>query len=171
MNPHPADPNAQAVERAYAEHGDGLFRFALRLCGNRDDAEDVVVETFAHAYRDWDAFRGVGSRRAWLCGIAANRYRTGRRRNRHATESLPESLPHAGPDAMNLIALETEIAKLPPRRREAFLLVKAEGLTAREAAEALGRPVGTILFEVHRAVHALRAALGEGPRRLCEVEP
>ena len=73
---------------------------------------------------------------------------------------------------MELIALESEIAKLPERRRAAFLLVKAEGLTAREAAEALGRPVGTILYEVHRALLALRDALGEGPAPslLCEVE-
>ncbi len=177
MNPQRPDRRTQEVEEAYAQHGESLFRFALRLCGNRDDAEDVVVEAFVQAHRSWDAFRGNGSRRAWLYGIAVNRFRMGRRRRRNAPEPLRDDIPQTGPDAMELIALETEIARLPPKRREAFLLVKGEGLAAREAAEALGRPLGTILYEVHRAVHALRAALGEGPDNapapalLCEVEP
>ena len=171
MNPHEPDPSAQEVEEAYAEHGDALFRFALRLLGCRDDAEDLVVETFVHAHRRWDAFRGKGSRRAWLYGIAVNRARMARRRAR-PTEALTDAIPQTGPDAMDLIALKDGIASLPPKRREAFLLVKGEGLTAREAAEALGRPVGTVLYEVHRAVQSLRIALGEGPltNLLCEAE-
>ncbi|RYG28240.1 RNA polymerase sigma factor, partial [bacterium] len=75
MNHDGPDRIALAVEEAYADHGEALFRFALRLCGSRDDAEDVVVETFAHAYRQWDAFSGKGTRRSWLYGIAINRFR------------------------------------------------------------------------------------------------
>ena len=74
---------------------------------------------------------------------------------------------------MDIVALEREIANLPPKQRAAFLLVKGEGLTAREAADALGMPLGTVLYEVHRAVHALRRALGETPTPtlLWEAEP
>ncbi|RYG37948.1 RNA polymerase sigma factor [bacterium] len=166
------DRTAHAVEEAYAEHGAALFRFALRLCGHRDDAEDIVVETFTHAYRQWDAFQGKGERRAWLYGIAVNRFRMSRRRSRHSLETLSADTPFRGPDPMDIVTLETEIARLPTKQREAFLLVKGEGLTAREAAEALGWPLGTVLYEVHRAVHALRRALGEdsAPILLCEVE-
>ena len=173
MKPYGLDRSSLEVEEAYAEHGDAIFRFALRLCGCRDDAEDVVVETFTHAYRQWSGFRGTGSRRAWLYGIAVNRFRMSRRRKRPDFEPLTDDLPQTGPNAMDIIALETEIANLPSRQRESFLLVKSEGLTAREAAEALGRPLGTVLYEVHRAVKALRTALGDGPvpTLLCEVEP
>jgi len=172
MNPQSPDARSQEIEEAYAEHGTSVFRFAMRLCGNRDDAEDVVVETFAHAYHRWDSFNGTGTRKTWLFGIAANRARMAHRRKR-VTEPLDENLPHPGQNPMELIALEKELARLSPRQREAFLLVKGEGLTAREAAETLGRPVGTILYEVHRAVHRLRRALGEGPisTPLLEAEP
>ncbi|RYG49099.1 RNA polymerase sigma factor [bacterium] len=167
------DRIAQAIEEAYAEHGAALFRFAQRLCGHREDAEDIVVETFAHAYRQWDAFQGKGERRSWLYGIAVNRFRMSRRRSRFLLEPLDADMPHRGPDPMDIVTLEREIALLPPKQREAFLLVKGEGLTARETAEALGRPLGTVLYDVHRAVHALRRALGEGPVPIlmCEVEP
>lgn len=172
MNPHGPDRGAQGVEEAYAEYGDALFRFALRLCGHRDDAEDLVVETFVEAHRRWGTFRGIGSRRAWLYGIAANRARMARRRAR-PTEPLSDGIPQSGPDATDRLVLEEAIARLPPKRRAAFLLVKAEGLTAREAAEALGRPLGTVLYEVHRAVHELRTALGEEPlpTLLAEAKP
>lgn len=172
MNSPDSDQIAVEVEKAYASYGQAIFRFALRLTGHRDDAEDIVVETFAHAYRQWAAFRGKGSRKAWLFGIAINRFRMGRRRARPSTEPLRDEALHPGLDAMELIALQMEIAKLPPKQREAFLLVKGEGLTAREAAEALGRPIGTVLSEIFYAVRALRGALSEtsAPSIACEAE-
>ena len=73
---------------------------------------------------------------------------------------------------MELIALEREIASLAPKQRESFLLVKGAGLSAREAADSLGRPLGTVLYEVYRATHTLRQALGDGfvPTALLEID-
>jgi RNA polymerase sigma factor (sigma-70 family) len=163
MISHGSDQNVQQVEEAYANYGNALFSFALRLTGHREDAEDIVVETFAHAYRQWGAFRGAGSRRTWLFGIAINRFRMSKRRERPITESLDDEILQSQPHAVDIIALEMEILSLPTKQREAFLLVKDEGLTAREAAEILSRPVGTILYDVHRAVKALRKALDVSP--------
>lgn len=164
------------LEKAYSEWGDGLLRFAVRLCGNRDDAEDIVVETFTQAYRSWDSYQGKGSRRGWLYGIAVNRCRMNKRRMRFKAEPLSDELLSAAPSILDRVALQQAIARLPLAQRESFLLTKSEGLTAREASEILGRPLGTVLYEVHQAVHALREAmLGKEadhrmPSRLCEVE-
>jgi len=154
-----------------------LLRFATRLCGNREDAEDIVVETFTHAYRKWDSFKGTGSRRSWLYGIAVNRHRMNRRKQKLSPERLTDDMQAHASNILDLIALDQAIAKLPLSQQEAFLLVKSEGLTSREASEVLGRPLGTILYEVHQAVHEIRGALRgkevdqRVPSRLCEVEP
>lgn len=178
MNPERSNRQSETlaeVEAAYSEWSGALSRFLMRLCGNRDDAEDLLVETFTEAYRQWGAFRGTGSRRNWLYGIAANRVRMSRRKSHLAPAPLDEEIPHPGSSPIDVIALRQEIAKLPLARREAFLLVKGEGVTAREAAEILGRPIGTVLYDVHRAVHTLRGALeGLDPKGAvfaCEVEP
>jgi len=162
MNTDKADRQNQAleqVETAYAEWGSGLFRFALRMSGNRDDAEDIVVETFTNAYHQWHTFKGTGSRRTWLYGIAVNCFRMARRKQRLTLVSLDENMSVPRSQSVDIISLQQEIDRLPLKQREAFLLVKSEGLTAREAAEVLNRPLGTVLYEVHRAMHALRDGL------------
>jgi len=167
----------EEVETAYSEWGGSLLRFSTRLCGNRDDAEEVVVDTFTEAFRTWDSFRGTGSRRGWLYGIAANRCRMTLRRRRPTPEPLHDEVPAQATDILDRIALEQAIGLLPLSQREAFLLVKSEGLTSREAADLLGRPIGTILYEVFTAVRSLRSALTVkevdfNPQpRLCEAEP
>jgi RNA polymerase sigma-70 factor, ECF subfamily len=165
------------IEAAYSQWGDSLLRFASRLCGNRDDAEDIVVETFAHAYRKWDTFRGTGTRLSWLYGIAVNRHRMSRRKQRLNTESISDDMPAAATNMLDRIVVEQTITRLPLVQREAFLLVKSEGLTSKEAAEILGRPLGTILYEIFQAVRSIRRELlgrESDPQvvsRLCEVEP
>ena len=60
------------------------------------------------------------------------------------------------------VSLTCALAALPPDLREAFLLVKAEGLTSREAAQVLDIPQGTVQWQVHQASRRLRALLTEG---------
>jgi len=67
------------------------------------------------------------------------------------------------PDVAQQIDLERAITKLPQAMREAFVLVKAEGLTFEEAAEVLGRTVGTVKHQVFHAVRRVRAALTVAP--------
>jgi RNA polymerase sigma-70 factor, ECF subfamily len=181
MSTSGSEPNTEAfleIEKAYANWGGALMRFAYRLCGNRDDAEDLVVETFTHAFRNRDRLRNRDLMRQWLYGIAVNRYRMSRRKQKNRPEPLSEDLPVHGADPLDQVALHQAIADLPLSQREAFLLVKSEGLTYREAAEALGKPLGTVLSDVHQSVKALqKAILGEdsgyeaAKTRLCEAEP
>lgn len=173
-----SDRNSQTlaqIEQAYSDWGSGLLRFAMRLCGNREDAEDIVVEAFTHAYQKWDTFKGTGSRRSWLYGIAINRHRMNRRKQNQPLDRLTDEMQASESNILDQIALQQAIAKLPLAQREAFLLVKSEGLTSREAADILGKPLGTILYEVHQAMKSIRGALlGKEvdqpmPSRLCEV--
>jgi RNA polymerase sigma-70 factor (ECF subfamily) len=157
----PSEDLTDQIEKAYSEWSQPLSRFALRLAANREDAEDIVVETFVEAYRHWSDFKGSGSRQSWLYGIAINRHRMMRRKVKFGSVPLKDELHSTRHDGTQMIAIEQEIAKLPIKQREAFLLVKSEGLTAREAAIVLRRPMGTVLFEVHQATKALRNALAD----------
>jgi len=121
-----------------------------------------VVETFSYAFRKWDSYQGTGTRRNWLYGIAVNRYRMNRRKQRPRHEQLTNEILAIGVDILDQIVIQQAINRLPASQREAFLLVKSEGLTSREAGEVLGRPLGTILYEVHMAVRSIRTALEGG---------
>jgi len=79
---------------------------------------------------------------------------------------MMEDAPQPGPGLEQTItdslALSCALAALPPDLREAFLLVKAEGLKYREAAQVLEIPQGTVQFRVHQASRRLRVLLTEG---------
>jgi RNA polymerase sigma-70 factor, ECF subfamily len=164
------------VEVAYAEFGGAILRFVTRFYGNRDDAEDIVVETFVRAFQSWNEYHGTGSRRAWLFGIAHNATRMARRRRPKAEIQIPDEIEVPQANVLEWIAIQQAVNELPVKQKESFLLVKGEGLTAKEAAEVLNRPIGSVLSEIFHAIRFLRAKLSEkepaGSRstKICEVE-
>jgi RNA polymerase sigma-70 factor (ECF subfamily) len=164
------------LEAAYVEFGGAILRFATRLCGNRDDAEDIVVETFVRAFQSWNEYQGTGSRRAWLFGIAHNATRMARRRRSRTEIQISDEIEAPSGNAIEWIAIQQAVHELPTKQKESFLLVKGEGLTASEASDALNRPIGSILSEVFHALRFLRAKLSEKePARsqstkICEAE-
>lgn len=101
----------------------------------------------------------------WLYKIALNCRRHSVRTPRPVTVLVPEDAAQAGPgleqSVTENIALSCALSALPPDLHEAFLLVKAEGLTYREAAQVLSIPQGTVQWRVHAASHRLRALLTE----------
>ncbi|MDR3688337.1 MAG: RNA polymerase sigma factor [Fimbriimonas sp.] len=159
MKPHVVPPGT--FEGIYLEHSDAIYRFAFRLSGNREDAEDLTAETFCEAFQSWSRFRSESKPRTWLYRIAVNRWRMCRRRK------LVKQVPLSAADSLadriqgDSIQLDEALASLPDKLREAFLLVKSEGLTHLEAATALGVPVGTVYTRVFRAVAALRCMLDD----------
>src|SRR5512145_103675 len=102
MNGDPIAPRLEALEKLYAKHGGEVFRFALRLSGDRDDAEDLAAEAFAQAACRPDMFRGDSSPKTWLCGIVINRFRMLRRKARtqrdaaQAVRRTAETIPEDG---------------------------------------------------------------------------
>ena len=146
----------------YRQYGDRIYRFCYRLCGSVSDAEDLTQEVFLAAFQGEKRFEGRSSVQTWLYRIALNCWRHSCRTPRFATTPI-EDVTQAGPGLEQAVAdhltLTCALAALPPDLREAFLLVKAEGLKYREAAQVLGIPLGTVQWQVHQASRLLAAAL------------
>lgn len=148
-----------AFDLFYAENAMPAFRFALRLSGNRDDAEDLAAQALAKAYRRWSQYKGDSTAQTWLFAIILNEWRM-LCRKRPVTEARLDAIQHlASTMKFEDLDLATAIQSLPDSLREAFLLVKGEGLTHAEAARVAKVPVGTMYFRVHSAVRKLRNSL------------
>lgn len=151
----------------YDAHADWVFRLCLRLCGGcHADAEDVAQETLIAAFRSLPRFAGRAQVTTWLYTVTMRTWR--KSRSRYGPDTLPlEEAEAATPRnallSACLVRLSTEAAlrALPGPLREAFVLVKAEGLTHREAAARLEIPQGTVQWRVHEAARRLRRTLSE----------
>lgn len=152
-----------AFDALYGQHAGRVFAFAQSLTGSRADAEDLTQETFVAAFRGRERFRGQSRLLTWLLGIALRRWRD---RQRNPPPSPFACVPPGQDDGMAErvvagIAYAQALDGLDEPLREAFLLVAVQGLTHREAAELVRRPVGTVKWRVAEAVRRLRTALTE----------
>jgi len=180
-SPAPDDPPAspeQVFEDAYRECGTAVLGYALRRSASRDDALDVVAETFATAWRRRaDMPVDADDVRPWLFGIArnclANVSRSARRASRLGNR-LADALagtPLPDPSALTEGRAEARrvreaLVELSPEDRELVTLVAWEGLTPAQVATALGVPAGTVRVRLHRARTRLRALLTDPADRL-----
>jgi RNA polymerase sigma-70 factor (ECF subfamily) len=155
-----------AFETIYRRHAARVMAFAFCLCRDRCEAEDLVQETFLGAYQGRHTYRGRSGLLPWLLGIAWRRRRDAMRAPRPAPMELRETdaiTDGMAARALDTVLLERAIALLPPVLAEAFHLVMVQGLTHREAAEVLGRPIGTVKWFTASAVRRLREALRDEP--------
>ena len=134
-----------------------VFGLCLRMMRHRQDAEDVVQETFVRALSAIGGFDPDRPLRPWLLGIAANRCRTalGRRSKRPLiAESAEEAVDHrpglTDPDDL-AGELERALGRLRPDYRLVFVLFHEQGLPYDEIALTIDRPVGTVKTWLHRA--------------------
>lgn len=133
---------------------DRVFRLALRITGDRDDAADVAQETFVRAYRKlalFDAERSLGN---WLLAICANlgknRLRSeGRRRKAQETHVEIYHAPAGRPDPLRG-ALEEALGQIPEALRVPLVLKHVEGLSYEEVADVLGIGVSAAKMRVKR---------------------
>jgi RNA polymerase sigma factor (sigma-70 family) len=148
--------------RAFEEHKDAVYDFALRMTGSTATAEDLAQDCFLELLRHPGRFDAVrGSLRAFLLGVTRNlahrRWRTEQR-----LDSLDETLPSYSPDltAGGIATLIREtVQSLPPLQREAVLLFEYEGFTLEEIATIADVDVGTVKSRLHRARERLRVLL------------
>ena len=158
-------------ERWVYDHSAELYCFAFRLCGNADTAEDLVQETFFHAWKGIDKLRRHDKARAWLFQMLRHRHAHWlRAQSRRPTvvESLDGQMAHAeasGAAPLQVLAdresLQVALDTLDHRFKLPLLMVLLEGLTCREAADRLDLPVGTVLSRIYRARRHLRSALAD----------
>lgn len=159
-----------ALEEAYRQHAEVIYRMALRLLGNEHDARDVLQDTFVTAWEKAHTFRGESGLRTWLVRIGLNAcYRLLRRGARSAPIEAAESVPAAGPGADPAwaaerarlrLSLERAMEGLPVEWRTVLVLRDAMGFSYEEMSEALGCPLGTVRSRLFRARSALRERLG-----------
>lgn len=180
----PATPRAAELKRAEFEESalpwlDALYRVALRLTHQAQDAADLVQETCLRAYRTFDGFQPGTNARAWLFTILYSIFINQQRRLGRQGVSVPidvldqeESLAigsnadpsdAVGNEAVAGHVVGPEVARalreLRVEFRAVILLVDAEGMTYEEAAAVLQCPVGTVRSRLFRARRQLAGAL------------
>ncbi len=162
-----ADPSTALIRALQAEHGSDLLGYAIRHVGNRQQAEDVVQETFARAWRHPLAVSGsAGSARAWLFTVARNLIvddvRSARHRHELTVETVPERAVADEADAvLDRILISDALSGLSQEHRAVLVDAYWGGRSVREIAERLGVPEGTVKSRLHYGMRALRLALQE----------
>lgn len=144
-------------------------RFAVRMLGSRDEAEDVLQSAFIRAYRAIDRCRDASRFGAWLYQIVANECRTAimrrARRERRIVrdeERIAETTVDAGIDARDTVEdIQYALDQLDLEQREAFVMKYVEELTYDEMAEITGAGVSALKMRVKRACTRLRELLEE----------
>lgn len=149
-------------------HAPRLFAVAASLLGNAADAEDVIQETFAGAWRGLHRFEGRSSVKTWLTGILVRRVAMHRRRERRkegrlrGLEAAPKAQLGVPPTDGRVDArldVMAAIGRLSPEHRVAVVLRELQGLSYDEMAEVLGVPRGTVESRLHRARRRLQEHL------------
>ena len=172
----------RALEALLERHQGRVYRFGKKMCGDDEDAADVLQETLLAAARTLPEFREASSVSTWLYTIARSFCIKKRRTSKFAPASV-ESLdqeteraaavadPGRSPEELASgrqlqDALDGAIAALEPMYREVLVLRDVEGLPAADVAEALGLSVEAVKSRLHRARMAVRErvapALGLG---------
>jgi RNA polymerase sigma-70 factor (ECF subfamily) len=148
---------------------DQLYNFAHWLTKNREEAEDLVQETYAKALRGFPSFRIGTNFRAWMYRILRNTFLTSRTGLAASMTSAlddeeggPELAVESGTpesilmDRSNSKILQDAIEELPLHFREVILLCEVEEMSYQEIAETLSVPLGTVMSRLSRARRMLR---------------
>jgi RNA polymerase sigma-70 factor (ECF subfamily) len=186
-----SDETARVLRDECLTHVDALYGAALRMTGNRQDAEDLVQETYLKAVRGLDRHREIASIRGWLFRILTNTYIDRYRKARRSPSEVPfedegpfdraaELDDHAGLDAEALLRDPREIEavlvrfvsddvkaavdELPEQFRLAVVLRDLLGLSYKEMSEQLSVPIGTVMSRLFRGRRMIQEHLREHAR-------
>jgi len=168
-----ASPQSDSFEELAMPLFDQLYNFAHWLTKNRDEAEDLVQETYAKALKGFPSFRLGTNFRAWMYRILRNTFLTSRSGLKE-TATLPIEPEESEPivpvdrdtpesiliDRSNQLLLRNAIEELPVHYREVLLLCEMEEMSYQEISETLCIPIGTVMSRLSRARNALRSSLG-----------
>ncbi len=154
------------------EHKDAIYRQMIRVCGNQEDAEDVLMEALLKAYRNLDQLRESGAFRAWLAQIARRLCWQLRRRDELMPLVQLSEMEDAGQEIAGGTDVEVEVAKqqmkqmlwnaidgLAPEYRDVYVIRDVEEVPGERAAEKLGISITAMKSRLHRAREAVRKSL------------
>jgi RNA polymerase sigma-70 factor (ECF subfamily) len=171
-------PQSATFEELAMPLFDQLYNFAYWLAQNREEAEDLVQETYTKALRGFSSFQAGTNFRAWMYRILRNTFLTSRT-GLKATVSLdeeendvaiPATVDTKTPETILIDQsqrdlLRTAIDDLPVHYREVLLLCEVEEMSYQEIAETMAVPIGTVMSRLSRARAALRTAVGKQLQR------
>jgi RNA polymerase sigma-70 factor, ECF subfamily len=166
------EPQSGSFEELAMPLFDQLYNFAHWLTRNRDEAEDLVQETYAKALKGFSSFRLGTNFRAWMYRILRNSFLTSRTGLKatitvplDAEEDEPEpALARETPETIliersNWQLVRSAIEQLPVHFREILLLCEVEEMSYQEIAETLSIPIGTVMSRLSRARKTLGGRL------------
>jgi RNA polymerase sigma-70 factor, ECF subfamily len=165
-------PQSGSFEELAMPLFDQLYNFAHWLTKNREEAEDLVQETYAKALKGFSSFQLGTNFRAWMYRILRNTFLTSRT-GLKVTMTVPLDSEEDGPELAvesdtpetilfersNRELLQSAIDELPVYFREILLLCEVEEMSYQEIAETLSIPIGTVMSRLSRARKALRDRL------------
>lgn len=170
--------NRVRFEEEALELADQVYRVARRLVSTREEAEDLVQETYARAFRSWRSYTPGTNMRAWLLRILTNlNIDKGRRQQRTPDEQPLEEGDYFLYNRMEQAggASETErvverlsrddivgaMSAVPEDFRDVIVLVDIGDFTYADAAQILDIPIGTVMSRLHRGRRILKRELAE----------
>jgi RNA polymerase sigma-70 factor (ECF subfamily) len=157
---------------------DQVYRVARRLTANREEAEDLVQEAYARAFRNWRSFQPGTNLRAWLFRILTNLNIDRGRREQRTPDTQPldegdyflyDRLEETGGEPAEEKVVERlsqdsiveALAAVPHDFRDVVVLVDIGEFSYRDAAQILDIPVGTVMSRLHRGRRILKHELAE----------
>jgi len=159
---------------------DQVYRVARRLVGSREEAEDLVQETYARAFRSWSSYTPGTNLRAWLLRILTNlNLDRGRKIQRtpdvqpleegdyYLANRMAESQGELALDQDKVVerlsqdSIVTALSSLPHDFRDVVVLVDIGEFSYADAAQILDIPIGTVMSRLHRGRRLLKQQLAE----------
>jgi len=166
-------------EEEALELADQVYRVARHLSGSREEAEELVQETYARAFRSWRSFMPGTNLRAWLLRILTNlNIDRGRRRQRAPDVQSLEANDYyladrleerGGPiseeervdERLSQDSIVDALSEVPHDFRDVLVLVDIGNFTYQDTAQILDIPIGTVMSRLHRARRILKRQLAE----------
>jgi len=158
---------------------DQVYRVARHLVGSREEADDLVQETYARAFRSWRSFRPGTNLRAWLLRILTNLNIDRGRRIQRQPEFRPleegdyflyNKLEESGDrtidedrvvERLSQNDVVNALSEVPHDFRDVIVLVDIGDFTYADAAQILDIPIGTVMSRLHRGRRILKQAMAE----------
>jgi RNA polymerase sigma-70 factor, ECF subfamily len=165
-------------EEEVLELADQVYRVARRLVSSREEAEDLVQETYARAFRSWRSYTPGTNLRAWLMRILTNLNIDRGRREQRTPDTRPmeegdyflyNRLEEAGgtedeariAERLSQDSIVHALSNVPHDFRDAIVLVDIGDFSYQEAAQILDVPIGTVMSRLHRGRRILKRELAE----------
>jgi RNA polymerase sigma-70 factor (ECF subfamily) len=153
-----------AFDGLYRRHRDQMYTLCLNLCGDREQAKDLLQETFVRAWRGLPKFRGQSSFATWLHRIAVNICRDAARKRRPLTSATAAAAsPASDPDVTTVEQVRATLSRLRAPHRMALVLRYNLSLSYQEIADLLNWSLPKVKVTLHRARAAFKTAY-------CEVD-